>query len=428
MTVSEKLDILAGSAKYDASCASSGSERSGAIGACLPSGVCHSWSEDGRCVSLLKILYSNTCSYDCAYCINRVSNDIVRTSFTPEEIVTLTIQFYKRNYIEGLFLSSGIFADPDIVMQKMVETVKILRTRENFTGYIHLKIIPGSHSKTLAEAGLYADRLSANIELPTSSSLTKLAPQKNGKIILSTMQSVKEKIDEQRNDSFKLAHTSSFAPAGQSTQLIVGASPEKDSTILRLSNNLYKSRGLKRVYYSAFIPLGMNTKIMPTNVVQNPSLPSTRPPLLREHRLYQADWLLRFYKFKVDEILSEDEDLDLELDPKSIWAIRNPSFFPIELAKASYEEILRVPGIGVRNARKIILTRRTSRLSYEILRKMKVALRRSRYFITVNGLALDELKEALLMRPLLKSAASDLLQKKEKVLPLPLVKQEEFSF
>lgn len=428
MTVSEKLDILAGSAKYDASCASSGSERSGAIGACLPSGVCHSWSEDGRCVSLLKILYSNTCSYDCTYCINRVSNDIVRTSFTPEEIVSLTIQFYKRNYIEGLFLSSGIFTDPDIVMQKMVETVKILRTRENFTGYIHLKIIPGSHSKTLAEAGLYADRLSANIELPTSSSLTKLAPQKNGKIILSTMQAVKEKIDEQRNDSFKLVHTSSFAPAGQSTQLIVGASPEKDSTILRLSNNLYKSRGLKRVYYSAFIPLGMNTKILTSNILPDNSLPSARPPLLREHRLYQADWLLRFYKFKVDEILSEDEDLDLELDPKSIWAIRNPSFFPIELSKASYEEILRVPGIGVRNARKIILTRRTARLSYEILRKMKVALRRSRYFITVNGLALDELKEALLMRPLLKSAASDILQKKEKAPPLPLVKQEEFSF
>lgn len=382
MELGDKLELLAAAARYDASCASSGSSRKayGGLGAARPTGVCHSWTGDGRCVSLLKVLYSNACRKDCAYCANRVSIDQARASFSVEELVRLTIGFYRRNYIEGLFLSSGIFADPDIVMGRLIEVAKTLRERERFGGYIHLKAIPGCGNKLIEKAGLYADRLSANIELPTASSLARLAPQKSGAEILGAMRfmSQTEAASKEDRNRFRGRRGAPppFAPAGQSTQLVVGASPDDDKTIVRLAAALYGRLGLRRVYYSAFIP-----------VPADPRLPVLRsPPLLREHRLYQADWLLRFYGYKPEEILGEGEsNLPTDIDPKTSWALRHPEFFPVDVDKVEYYELLRVPGIGVTGAGRIISTRRESRLRPEDLPRMGIAMKRARWFLSSGG-------------------------------------------
>jgi putative DNA modification/repair radical SAM protein len=373
----EKLSILASAAKYDASCASSGSKRSSAsgLGATLPAGVCHSWTGDGRCVSLLKVLFSNACRLDCAYCANRASNDTPRAAFTPEEIARITISFYKRNYIEGLFLSSGIFSDPDIVMARLIETAKLLRRDHGFHGYIHLKAIPGCGDKLMREAALWADRLSANIELPSASSLKALAPQKDGNSILDSMRFLRDGILDYETGFRPMKPRAPFLPAGQSTQLIVGATEDSDASILSLANSLYTKMSLKRVYYSAYIPVTVDSR-----------LPDSAPPLKREHRLYQADWLLRFYGFGIDDILESKENrLDLDIDPKVAWAIRHPEFFPVDLQTAEYERILRVPGIGLIGAQRLIAARRSSGVRSENLRKLGISLKRAGYFITVNG-------------------------------------------
>jgi putative DNA modification/repair radical SAM protein len=419
MDLAEKINILASAAKYDASCASSGSrgmkpgdavlgrdhvppdsgggKRRG-LGVSVPAGVCHSWTEDGRCVSLLKVLYSNTCRFDCAYCVNRASADTPRSSFTIDELVELTCEFYRRNYIEGLFLSSGIFADPDIVMEKLIATARKLRTVAGFGGYIHLKIIPGAGEKLIREAGHWADRLSANIELPTDKSLQSLAPQKSGKVILGAMEGVAEAKAEYEEDRRRIRSTPEFAPAGQSTQLIVGASEEDDRQIIALSGALYRKFSLRRVYYSAFIPVGVPGR----GGIPDPRLPDIPgPPLVREHRLYQADWLLRFYHFSAGEILEESSYLDRHLDPKTAWALKHPDRFPIEISRADYEELLRVPGIGAKSARRIIEVRRSRSLTFDGLRRLGVVLKRARYFITAAGSALDRLDDPKRIRLIL---------------------------
>ncbi len=393
--LSEKLAILAESAKYDASCASSGSQRasSDGIGATRTTGVCHTWSADGRCVSLLKLLYTNHCIYDCAYCVNRRSNDIRRVSFTVDEVVTLTMDFYRRNYIEGLFLSSGIVGDPDYTMVRLGRVARRLREDERFGGYIHLKVIPGASRRIVDEAGRYADRLSVNIELPSERSLVALAPQKTKRTIVGTMGHLSDKLAEVKEDRKRLSRVPSFAPAGQSTQLIVGASSESDRTIMTLSSYFYRTMGMRRVYYSAYVPVAADTRL--------PLLDS--PPLRREHRLYQADWLIRLYKFEVAELFSDDhEDIDVDLDPKSGWALRHYDLFPVEVHSADYEMLLRVPGIGLRTAARIVRLRRRSRITFDTLRKIGVVLKRARYFITCGGtylesrdLSVDLLRSAL---------------------------------
>ena len=433
----EKLSILASSAKYDASCASSGSgsrDKSQAVkGASFgyrePAGVCHSWTEDGRCVSLLKVLFSNVCRFDCAYCVNRCSADTRRTSFTVDELVELTCAFYRRNYIEGLFLSSGIFADPDVVMEKLIETARKLREEAGFGGYIHMKIIPGSGEKMIREAGLWADRLSANIELPTDKSLQNLAPEKSGKLIMGAMEETFNAVAENEEDrrKFRMGGKNTvpaFAPAGQSTQLIVGASPENDKTILNLSGALYRKYELRRVYYSAFIPVGIagnggipDSRIPPlgfqgteqSSAFQALSLAnaplqagSPRPLIAREHRLYQADWLLRFYHFSPADILEgEDVFLDKALDPKTAWALRHLGCFPVEVNLAAYEELLRVPGIGAKAGRRIVETRRSRSLTFDILRRLGVVLKRARYFITASGSFIEKPEDPKRIRRLL---------------------------
>jgi len=401
MELSEKLSILAGAAKYDASCASSGSDGKGALGGkkfgvSVPAGVCHSWTEDGRCVSLLKLLFSNVCRFDCAYCVNRASADIPRSSFTVQELVDLTSEFYRRNYIEGLFLSSGIFADPDIVMEKLIETARTLRTQSGYGGYIHLKIIPGTGDRLIKEAGLWADRLSVNIELPTEKSLVRLAPDKSGQSILGAMgdfSNISSEFDEARRKPRYLpkgkAAVPAFAPAGQSTQLIVGASAEDDRQIINLSSSLYRKFSLRRVYYSAFIHPGSDPRL--------PDIPG--PPLVREHRLYQADWLLRFYHFKAGEILDNDETfLDPHIDPKTAWALRHLDFFPVEINRADYETLLRVPGIGAKTARRVIETRRSRAINFESLRRLGAVLKRARYFIICNGAFIERPDDPLRIR------------------------------
>jgi len=428
MELTEKLSLLSSSARYDASCASSssgtlrGSDAS-TFGVRVPAGVCHSWTEDGRCVSLLKVLFSNVCRFDCAYCVNRSSADTQRTSFTVNELVELTCQFYRRNYIEGLFLSSGIFADPDIVMEKLIETARKLRSEAGYGGYLHLKIIPGAGEKMIREAGLWADRLSANIELPTDKSLQHLAPQKTGKVILGAMEETFNAGAENEEDrrKFRLGGKNTvpvFAPAGQSTQLIVGASPETDKTILNLSGALYRKYTLRRVYYSAYIPVGVpgGSGIPDARLPEIPGPPTafghSGPPrtlLVREHRLYQADWLLRFYKFAPGEILEGDEGfLDAGLDPKTAWALRHLDFFPVEVNSASYDELLRVPGIGAKTGRRIIETRRSRSLSFDALRRIGVVLKRARYFITAAGAFIERPEEPKRIRRLLYD--EDLLQ------------------
>lgn len=439
-SLQQKLEILADAAKYDVACTSSGSDRrgrKGALGNTVSCGICHSFAADGRCISLLKILMTNHCVYDCKYCINRASNDVPRATFTPEEICQLTIEFYKRNYIEGLFLSSGVIKNPTYTMERMCETLYLLRYKYNFNGYIHVKTIPGASDELLANAGYLADRISVNLELPTQESLAKLAPNKSFKTILDPMGKVSDTIAAHRvaigkdarmersggnrylassifakdnlisknnnyttsgskdivDSSFGIRHTvtgesalvpygmkdlkRSFAPAGQSTQMIIGATGESDYTLIQTTQKLYQSYDLKRVFYSAYIPINEDADL--------PSL-NQAPPMLREHRLYQADWLLRFYGFQAGELLSEDKpNFNEYLDPKCDWAIRHLDSFPVDVQRAPYDVLLRVPGIGPKSAGRIVQARRFGSLTYESLKKMGVVLKRAHYFITCNG-------------------------------------------
>lgn len=366
MDLKEKLKILADSAKYDASCSSSGSTRTNkdGIGNASVSGICHSFASDGRCISLLKILLTNSCIYDCKYCLNRRSNNIKRALFTPEEICTITINFYKRNYIEGLFLSSGIIKSPDYTMELMIKTISLLRHKYHFNGYIHAKAIPGASDALLKQLGSLVDRMSANIELPTENGLKLLAPNKNSSNVEKAMAYIRE------NKSRK------FVPAGQSTQMIVGATKENDLDILRKSEDMYKNYNLKRVFYSAYIPINKDT-LLPT---------LERPPLKRENRLYQADWLMRFYNFKVKDLLTEDNpNFNILIDPKADWALRHMEEFPKEVNKCSYYDLLKIPGIGIKSAKRIITSRKVFTLSFKDLKKMGVVLKRAQYFITCNG-------------------------------------------
>ncbi len=379
MNLTEKIKILSDSAKYDVSCSSSGSNRKnkkGGIGNAAPSGICHSWTPDGRCISLLKILLTNSCIYDCKYCINRSSNDLPRAAFTPDELVSLTINFYRRNYIEGLFLSSAISISPDHTMELLLKSVKRLRQEENFNGYIHVKAIPGANNALIKETGKYVDRMSVNIELPSSESLQLLAPQKTKESIIRPMSLIKSSIIQNQEENQIFKNSPKFVPGGQSTQLIIGATKDNDLKILKLSESLYRGYHLKRVYYSAYIP-----------VSNHPNLPAINiPPLLREHRLYQADWLLRFYGFHSDELLSESNpNFDELLDPKSDWALRNLHHFPIEVNLADYFMLLRVPGIGVKSAQRILQARKVSVLDFDDLKKLGIVLKRAKYFLTCKG-------------------------------------------
>lgn len=381
-SVFDKLKILANAAKYDVSCASSGTSRPNdgkGIGNATPWGVCHSFTEDGRCISLLKIMLTNYCIYDCAYCVNRRTNDVQRTAFSVNEIVDLTIEFYRRNYIEGLFLSSGVIKTPDHTMEQMTRIVKDLRTIHRYNGYIHMKSIPGASEQLIREAGLYADRLSVNIEIPTEDNLKMLAPEKDFKSVLQPMGAIHKGILENKEDRRKYKKAPRFAPAGQSTQVIIGATPDNDKQILNLASGLYNGQNLKRVYYSGFIPVNSYDNRLPA---------LTAPPLKRENRLYQADWLMRFYFFKVDEIVNDAHpNLDLDFDPKMAYALRNPWLFPVDINRAEYETILRVPGIGVKSAQLIVSARRYGKINSSQLKKMGVVLKRAQYFITCNELS-----------------------------------------
>lgn len=376
MISEEKLTILTESAKYDVSCSSSGSGRknAGGIGNGYMAGCCHSFTPDGRCISLLKILLSNDCIYNCKYCPNRLDADVPRATATPDEICELTIDFYKRNYIEGLFLSSAVCKNPDYTMERLLLVVKKLRTEYRFHGYIHLKGIPKADPRLMEEAARYADRMSYNIELPSESSLKLLAPQKNKESLLLPMRTLTTQAERFKEEKRKGQVRGHFLPAGQTTQMIVGASPEPDGQILRLTQALYRKNGLKRVYYSSYVP-----------VVRDKLLPEVGAGQLREHRLYQADWLLRFYGFSVEEIVNEGENLSMEFDPKCAWALRNMHLFPVEINRAPLETLLRVPGIGAKNAYKIIEARKYTKLSFEGLTKMRVALKRAKHFITCDG-------------------------------------------
>ena len=387
-SIEEKLRILSDAAKYDVSCSSSGSSRkntNNGLGNAAMSGICHSWSADGRCISLLKILMTNYCIYDCKYCINRKDNDIERAMLTPDEIVRLTINFYKRNYIEGLFLSSGIIKSADYTMELMIAVAKKLRLEEKFNGYIHMKVIPGASRQLINEIGLYVDRVSVNIEFAENTALKLLAPDKKAADISTSMGLIRKNMLENAEDKKIFKSTPSFIPAGQTTQMIIGASGESDYSILTRSENLYKNFELKRVYYSGYVPVNKSGILV--NVDQ-------AVPMIREHRLYQADWLLKFYDFRADEILNEkDPFVDPYLDPKTNWAIKNSHFFPIEINKASYKELLRVPGIGVTSAKRIVMTRKYSTIRYEHLKKLGIVIKRAKYFITVNGEFLGFKKE-----------------------------------
>lgn len=379
--IQEKLNILADAAKYDVSCASSGSNRKNrtkGIGSGVACGICHSFTEDGRCVSLFKILMTNNCIYDCAYCINRRTNDRPRATFSVEEIVHLTISFYRRNYIEGLFLSSGVIRNPDFTMERMVQVAKKLRVDENYNGYIHLKTIPGTSEELIHEAGLWADRLSVNIEIPTELNLIRLAPEKNFKGIFLPMSQIRNEILVSKEERKKFRKAPLFAPAGQSTQLIIGATPETDRQIILLSSGLYKTQNLKRVYFSGYLPVNQYDERLPA---------LNNPPLVRENRLYQSDWLMRFYKFKAEEILTEEQPfLDLDIDPKLGFALRNMHYFPVDINTADYEMILRVPGIGVQSAQKIVMARCHRKLNSHHLHKIGIVMKRAKCFITCNEL------------------------------------------
>ena len=381
MSIYEKLQILTDAAKYDVACTSSGVERKGdgtGIGNCSKAGICHSFSADGRCISLLKILFTNECIYDCKYCVSRSSNDVIRTSFTPDEICTLTMEFYRRNYIEGLFLSSGILKNPNYTMELIYAALYKLRHVCNFQGYIHVKAIPGADPILIQKVGFLADRMSVNLELPTAESLRLLAPHKSRKNILAPMRLVQEKSKENRQELTLYKSAPRFVPAGQSTQMIIGASPETDYQILRVAESLYQKFGLKRVFYSAFVAVNEDKAL--------PARTSDGPPLLREHRLYQADWLLRYYKFEANELLNEkNPNFNIFLDPKCNWALNHLEYFPVEVNRASYDVLLRVPGIGYKSAGRIVKARRFGSLGFEDLRKMGVVLKRALYFITCSG-------------------------------------------
>lgn len=379
-TINEKLLILSDAAKYDVACTSSGVDRKGNgrdMGNAVSGGICHSFSSDGRCISLLKILFTNECIYDCKYCINRCSNDVKRASFTPEEVCELTMQFYRRNYIEGLFLSSGILKSPDYTMELIYKTIYKLRYECGFNGYIHVKAIPGADSSIIHKTGLIADRMSVNMELPTAEGLRNLAPNKHRNNILKPMRQISEGIIESKNELTIYRNAPKFVPAGQSTQMIVGATPESDYQIMTIAEALYNRYDLKRVFYSAFV-----------HVNDDKDLPvlAGGPPLLREHRLYQADFLLRFYGFKTDELLSESRpNFNVLLDPKCNWALGHLEMFPVEINRADYNTLLRIPGIGVKSAKRIVAARRSANLDFDSLKKIGVVLKRALYFITCNG-------------------------------------------
>jgi putative DNA modification/repair radical SAM protein len=377
--ITEKLSILADAAKYDVSCSSSGSSRKnkekglGTTG----NGICHAYTEDGRCVSLLKILLTNVCIYDCAYCVSRKSNDIKRAGFTVQEVVDLTINFYRRNYIEGLFISSGIFTNADYTMERLVLIAKKLRTEHKFSGYIHIKSIPGASEEIIKEAGLYADRLSINVEMPTEKSLALLAPDKKREDMIRPMKVLKQAIIENKDEKKLFKKAPLFAPAGQSTQMVIGATPETDLEILYLANGFYKKMNMRRVYYSGYVPISNDNRL--------PAI-GTPVPIVRENRLYQADWLLRFYGFNVEEIVDKNNPLlDMEIDPKLSWALRNMECFPIDINTADYQLILRVPGIGVQSAQKIVVARRFRKLDYGHLKKIGISVNRARYFIQADN-------------------------------------------
>lgn len=388
--VLEKLKVLAESAKYDVSCSSSGTVRknkAGGLGNTVGGmGICHSFTEDGRCVSLLKIMLTNFCIYDCAYCINRRTNDIRRATFTVQELVELTIEFYRRNYIEGLFLSSGVINNPDYTMERMVRVVKDLRTVYRFNGYIHMKSIPGASQELISEAGLYADRMSVNLEIPTEANLKLLAPEKDHRSVYKPMRYIQIGMQQSIEDRRKFRSAPRFVPAGQSTQMIVGATNEKDKDILRVSSILYQQTQMRRVYYSGFIPVNSYDNRLPA---------LKQAPLVRENRLYQADWLMRFYQYRADEIVDDAyPDLDLEIDPKLAWALRHPEAFPIDINKADYAMILRVPGIGVKSAQFIVMSRRHGRINASQLKKIGVVMKKAQYFITCNELPMYTVNEA----------------------------------
>ncbi len=381
ISIADKLKILTDAAKYDVACTSSGTQRTNdgtGIGSCAQAGICHSFSADGRCISLLKILFTNECIYDCKYCINRRSNDVPRASFTPDEICTLTMEFYRRNYIEGLFLSSGVLKSPDHTMELIYAALYKLRTTYRFQGYIHVKAIPGTSQELLERLGFLADRMSVNLELPTAEGLRLLAPHKTRERILAPMRLVQNKMEENRQEIQLYRNVQRFVPAGQSTQMIIGATPETDFQIIHVAEALYKKFGLKRVFYSAFVPVNEDTSL--------PARTGEGPPLLREHRLYQADFLLRYYQFQAGELLTEkDPNFNVFLDPKCNWALRHLEVFPVEVNTAGYELLLRVPGIGYRSAARIVKARRYGKLDFGDLKKMGVVLKRALYFLTCGG-------------------------------------------
>ncbi len=387
MELLDKLAILADAAKYDAACTSSGVDRAGqkgGIGSAVSAGLCHSFAADGRCISLLKVLFTNSCIYDCKYCVNRRSNDTRRTAFTPRELAELTIQFYRRNYIEGLFLSSGIVKSPDYTCEQLIKTLTLLREEYHFFGYIHVKAIPGADDSLIQRLGLLADRMSVNIELPSQQGLQLLAPDKSKLAILHPMDLIQRKVNENSTDLVRYRHAPKFAPAGQSTQMIVGATPDSDYQILNLTQSLYRRFGLKRVFFSAYTPVQSDALL--------PAL-DTKPPLLREHRLYQADWLLRFYGFDVSELLDERHpNFNPVVDPKCNWALNHMEQFPVEVNTAAYEMLLRVPGIGVKSAQRIVTARRSGSLDFAGLKKIGVVLKRAQYFVTCRGKLVEGLK------------------------------------
>jgi len=380
LSLMDKLEILSDSAKYDVACTSSGVERRGNgtdMGNCVKAGICHSFSSDGRCISLLKILHTNECVYDCKYCINRCSNDVPRATFTSEEVCQLTMEFYRRNYIEGLFLSSGIIQNPTFTMEMIYRTLFLLRYKYHFNGYIHVKAIPGADAELIRRVGFLADRMSVNLELPTSEGLRELAPNKHRKTILTPMRQIQDGIKANKDELIVYKHAPQFVGGGQSTQMIIGATGESDYQILNVAENLYQKFELKRVFYSAFVRVNDDKAL--------PALPGG-PPLLREHRLYQADWLLRFYGFQARELLDEKRPFfNIMLDPKEDWAVRHLEAFPVEINKASYDMLLRVPGIGVTGAQRIVRARRSARLDFADLKKMGIVLKRALYFITCSG-------------------------------------------
>ncbi len=403
--VLEKVRVLAESAKYDVSCASSGTSRAhrkGSVGSAAGWGICHSFAEDGRCISLLKIMLTNYCMYDCAYCINRRSNDIPRATLAVSELVELTMEFYRRNYIEGLFLSSGVVRNPDYTMERLVRIVKDLRRVHRFNGYIHLKSIPGASRELVREAGLYADRLSVNIEIPNEQSLKLLAPEKDFQSVFAPMRYIREGVLENEDDRRRFRYVPRFVPAGQSTQMIVGATADTDRDILRLASALYARPTMKRVYYSGFIPVNAYDSRLPA---------LKQPPLVRENRLYQADWLMRFYDFKAEELVDDRfPDLDLEVDPKLAWALRHPECFPVDVNRADYEMLLRIPGVGVKSARMIAASRRYGRVGSMQLKKMGVVMKKAVYFIdcrelpvkTIQELRPERVRQLLLPKPKVK--------------------------